>query len=380
MIYFDNSATTKIEPSVLETYVKVSERYFGNPSSLHDLGETTSKLLSQSRRQIAQLMNVKESEIYFTSGGTEGDNWVIKGTAFEKAPYGKHLITSSVEHPAVRESMKQLEKMGWEVTYLPVNEKGLISLKDLKKSLRPDTVLVSIMAVNNEIGSIQPIEEIGEILKEYPSVHFHVDAVQSLGKIDLKLGPDSRIDMAVFSGHKFHAPRGVGFVYVKKGRQLAPLLSGGGQETGRRSGTENLPAIVAQAKALRLVLNESKNKQNEMKKLIQKLRRHIAPLENITTFSFDNGAPHILCFGIKGIRGEVSVHAFEKAGIFLSTTSACSSRSGAESSTLLAMNIPKKVAETAVRVSLSENNTEEEMDKFIEVFDRIYEQFRQLNT
>lgn len=380
MIYFDNSATTKIHPEALDTYKKVSEHYFGNPSSLHELGETTSRLLNQSRKQIAELMGVKPNEISFTSGGTEGDNWIIKGTAFEKAPYGKHLITTTIEHPAVRESMKQLEKLGWEVTYLPVNEEGVISVKDLKEALRKDTVLVSVMAVNNEIGSIQPIEEIGEVLKDYPSVHFHVDAVQAIGKVDLPLGPDSRVDMAVFSGHKFHAPRGVGFVYVKEGRQLSPLLSGGGQETGKRSGTENLPAIVAMAKALRLVLNEQKEKREQQHQLTDKLQTRLASMSQVTIFTPKQRASHILCFGIQGIRGEVTVHALEKEGIFISTTSACSSRSGTESSTLLAMNIPKEVAETAVRVSLSEHNTEEEMNQFIAKLEKVYKQFAQLNS
>lgn len=380
MIYFDNSATTKIHPDALATYQKVSESYFGNPSSLHDLGETTSHLLSQSRSQIAQLMGVTPEEIYFTSGGTEGDNWVIKGTAFEKAPYGKHLITTSIEHPAVRESMKQLEKMGWEVTYLSVNSEGVISVEELKQALRKDTVLVSVMAVNNEMGSIQPIKEIGEVLKDYPSVHFHVDAVQSIGKMNLELGPNSRIDMAVFSGHKFHAPRGVGFTYVKKGRQLSPLLSGGGQETGRRSGTENLPAIVAMAKALRLLLTEEKQKQAHMAKLIRQLRHEIEDLENITIFTPNDAVSHILCFGIAGIRGEVTVHALEEKGMYLSTTSACSSRSGTESSTLLAMGIPKDIAETAVRVSLSDENTEQEMQTFIEALKQVYTQFQQLHN
>lgn len=380
MIYFDNSATTKIYPEALETYQKVSEQYFGNPSSLHELGETTASLLTQSRKQVAELMGVNSNEIYFTSGGTEGDNWVIKGTAFEKAPYGKHLITSTIEHPAVRESMKQLEKLGWEVTYLPVNKDGVISIEDLKEALRKDTVLVSIMAVNNEIGSVQPIEEISEVLKEYPSVHFHVDAVQSIGKIELTLGANSRIDMAVFSGHKFHAPRGVGFVYVKEGRQLSPLLSGGGQETGKRSGTENVPAIVAMAKSLRLVLNNHHEKRAYQKQLTDKLKQVVEKRDRIMIFSPNERAPHILCFGIQGIRGEVTVHALEKEGIFLSTTSACSSRSGTESSTLLAMDIPKEVAESAVRISLSDHNTDEEMNQFIETFDKVYKQFEQLKS
>lgn len=380
MIYFDNGSTTKVKPSVLETYLKVSESYFGNPSSLHGLGEKTSRLLNQSRKQLAELIGVETDEIYFTSGGTEGDNWVIKGTAMEKRSYGRHIVTSSVEHPAVRESMKQLERTGWEVTYLPVNSEGIISIEELKNALKKETVLVSVMAVNNEIGSIQPIKEIGKLLENYPSIHFHVDAVQSVGKVDLTLGKNSRVDMAVFSGHKFHAPRGVGFVYIKKGRQLAPLLNGGGQEFGKRSGTENLPAVVAMTKALRLLKEETENKQKQMRNLTDQLEEYLEKLKHVKIFSPKCRAPHILCFGIKGIRGEVTVHALEKEGIFVSTTSACSSRSGTESSTLLAMGISKWSAETAIRVSLSELNEEEELKKFIQSFEKVYNQLAKVNN
>lgn len=376
MIYLDNSATTQIDPSVLETYNKVNEMYFGNPSSLHDLGETTTGLLTQSRKLIANRLGVLSEEIYFTSGGTEGDNWVVKGTAIEKVAFGKHLITSAIEHPAVLESMKQLESMGWEVTYLPVNDEGVISLEALKQSIREDTVLVSVMAVNNETGSVQPIDEIGEILKPYPSVHFHVDAVQAIGKVKLRLGVLSRVDMAVFSGHKFHGPKGTGFVYVKKGRKLAPLLSGGGQETGLRSGTENVPGIVAMAKAFKFVSEKQEEAQLELLNMTAELRGYLTAKKNIRIFTPEQRAPHILCFGIKGIKGEVVVHALEKKGIYVSTTSACSSRKQTESSTLIAMGIPKSVAETAIRVSLSSENTIKDIKKFIKIFDEIYQSFK----
>lgn len=373
MIYLDNSATTKIDSSVLDTFNKVNSMYFGNPSSLHELGETTTGLLTQSRKLIAETIGVEPEEIFFTSGGTEGDNWVVKGTAIEKIAFGKHLITSEIEHPAVLESVKQLENMGWEVTYLPVDSRGIISIEKLRHALREDTVLVSVMAVNNETGSVQPIEQIGEVLKAYPSIHFHVDAVQTVGKIDLKLGEQSRVDMAVFSGHKFHGPKGTGFVYVKKGRKLAPLLSGGGQEAGLRSGTENVPGIVAMAKALKLISEKQAGTQTE---LTLELKKYLDTKKNIEVFSPDQRAPHILCFGIKGIKGEVTVHALEKRGVYVSTTSACSSKKKVESSTLLAMGIPKKRAETAIRVSLSEDNTLAELKSFIKIFDEIYHSFK----
>ena len=380
MIYFDNSATTKVDSTVLDTYLKVSEQFYGNPSSLHLLGDAPAKLLAQSRVQIANSLNVKPQEIYFTSGGTEGDNWAIKGTALEKKRFGQHLITSTVEHPAVYETMKQLELLGWEVTYLPVDKKGLISPKDLKEAIREDTVLVSIIGVNNEVGTVQPIKEIGQILRDYPSIHFHVDAVQTLGMVDLELGPESRVDMAVFSGHKFRAPRGIGFIYIKDGRQIAPLLTGGGQESDMRSGTENLPAIAAMARALRLTLDDESMKRTHIKKLQMKIRKHLETKEKVTLFTPENHAPHILCFGIEGIRGEVTVHAFEEYAIFISTTSACSSRAmDVDSSTLSAMGVPKHISETANRVSLAAENTEEEVDEFIKAFDEIYEKFQVIN-
>lgn len=380
MIYFDNSATTKIADSVLETYQKVSDSYFGNPSSLHQLGDLSTQLLQRSRLQIANTLGVKAEEIYFTSGGTEGDNWIIKGTAIEKARFGKHIITTSVEHPAVYESMKQLESLGWEITYLPVNQEGIIAIDDLKRAIREDTVLVSIIAVNNEVGSIQPLEEISALLEDYPNIHFHVDAVQALGLIDLPLGEESRIDFAAFSGHKFKAPRGIGFIYAKEGRQLAPLLTGGGQEKNKRSGTENLPAIAAMARAVRLTFEEVNQKQRHLRKLQEKLRAYLETKEKVTIFSPLNHAPHILCFGIEGIRGEVTVHALEEKNIYISTTSACSSRAlEVDSSTLHAMGITKDIAQTANRVSFSAENTEEEVEQFMKAFDEVLQQFEVIN-
>ncbi len=382
MIYFDNSATTKVHPEVLTTYTKVSEAIWGNPSSLHKMGENAYNLLEQSRAQIAELLGCQKEEIFFTSGGTEGDNWAIKGTALEKKIYGKHLITTQVEHPAVLNSMKQLEKLGFEVTYLPVDENGRVSVLDLKQALRKDTILVSVMAVNNEVGTIQPLKEIARVLTDHPKVHFHVDAVQAVGKGLTDLIMDERVDLVTFSGHKFHAPRGVGFLYKKAGRKLAPLLSGGGQEKNLRSSTENLPAIAAMAKALRLLLeNETKNVAHEQA-IRQKIFEHLQAFDKVTLFSQldDKFAPHILCFAIAGVRGETIVHAFEDQGVFISTTSACSSKKGQVSSTLHAMQVDDKIATSAVRVSLDENNTMAQADKFNQIFDDIYQKFLKINS
>ncbi|MFZ2588571.1 cysteine desulfurase family protein [Paucilactobacillus nenjiangensis] len=377
MIYFDNSATTQALPEVVSTYAKVSEQVWGNPSSLHKFGESAWNLLEQSRAQIAKLLGANPGEILFTSGGTEGDNWVVKGTAFEKREFGKHLITTTIEHPAIQNSMEQLEELGFDVTYLPVDEHGRISVEDLKAAIRPDTILVSVMAVNNEIGSEQPLVEVADVLKDYPKIHFHIDAVQGIGKGLQDAIMNDRVDFVTFSGHKFHAPRGTGFIYARAGRKIAPLLTGGGQERNLRSGTENVPAIAAMAKALRLLLDHEQEAVARELTIKQTILNHIQGLRNITIFSEDtaNFAPHILCFAIEGVRGETIVHAFEEQGIYISTTSACSSKKHLASSTLKAMNVADDVATSAVRVSLGDQNTLAEAEEFNRVFDQLYAGF-----
>jgi cysteine desulfurase len=380
MIYFDNSATTKISPEVLATYDTVSQKIWGNPSSLHNFGEEAWNLLEQARQQVAKLFGVKASEIIFTSGGSEGDNWVIKGTAFAKRRFGKHIITTAVEHAAVRNSMAQLEELGFNVTYLPVDSEGRINPADVKAALRPDTILVSIMAVNNEIGTVQPIKEVGEILKDYPNVHYMVDAVQAIGKgLDSAIFSD-RVDFATFSGHKFHAPRGTGFVYMKSGRKIAPLISGGGQERTLRSGTENTPGDVAMARAIRLVKENEQRAVQQEQAIKERIYDHLKKFDHVKIFSGrDQGfAPHILCFAIVGVRGETIVHAFEEQGIYISTTSACSSKKHAEAGTLAAMKVPENEATSAVRISLGDQNTIEEADKFNQVFDNLYAGFKKI--
>lgn len=380
MIYFDNSATTPIFPQSLDAYIKTSQRIIGNPSSLHDLGNQANRLLQQARKQIAELITVTPDEIYFTSGGTEGDNWVLKGTMIEKREYGNHMIISGIEHPAVSETAEQLKSLGVEVSIAPVNNQGFVIVDELKKLIRKDTVLVSIMAVNNEIGSIQPILEISELLKEYPKIHFHVDAVQAIGKVSLSEWLTERVDFATFSAHKFHGPRGIGFIYWKKGRRLAPLLNGGGQEKNQRSGTENVPAIVAMAKALRIALDQKLQKPDHTKHLKEALINALKAYEKVTIFSEgEDYAPHILCFSLKGIRGEVLVHALEEKQIFISTTSACSSRKHLASSTLHAMHVPDDLATSAVRISLDESNSMAEVEQFMIIFKQLYKKFSTIN-
>ncbi|EOT41375.1 MULTISPECIES: cysteine desulfurase family protein [Enterococcus] len=380
MIYFDNSATTAIAPLALDAYMKTSQRVIGNPSSLHDLGNQANRLLQQARKQIADLLTVDTSEIYFTSGGTEGDNWVLKGTAIDKKEFGRHIIISSVEHPAVSETAAQLAENGFDVSVAPVGKDGLVDVAKLKELIRKDTILVSVMAVNNEVGAVQPIEAISAVLADYPKIHFHVDAVQAVGKVAQEKWLTPRVDFATFSAHKFHGPRGVGFIFWRKGRRIAPLLTGGGQENNQRSGTENVPGIVATAKALRLTLEKKAERPEHVATLRQYLYEALAKYEKVTIFSGDkNYAPHILCFGIKDIRGEVLVHALEEKQIFVSTTSACSSRKHVESSTLHAMNVPATLATTAIRVSLDENNTMAEVEQFLIVFHQLYQKFSKIN-
>lgn len=380
MIYFDNSATTPIFPQSLDAYIKTSQRIIGNPSSLHDLGNQANRLLQQARKQIAELITVTPDEIYFTSGGTEGDNWVLKGTMIEKREYGNHMIISGIEHPAVSETAEQLKSLGVEVSIAPVNNQGFVIVDELKKLIRKDTVLVSIMAVNNEVGSIQPILEISELLKKYPKIHFHVDAVQAIGKVSLSEWLTERVDFATFSAHKFHGPRGIGFIYWKKGRRLAPLLNGGGQEKNQRSGTENVPAIVAMAKALRIALDRKFQKPDYTKHLKEVLINALRAYEKVTIFSEgEDYAPHILCFSLKGIRGEVLVHALEEKQIFISTTSACSSRKNLASSTLHAMHVPDDLATSAVRISLDESNSMAEVEQFMIIFKQLYKKFSTIN-
>lgn len=377
MIYFDNSATTPIYSQALDAYIKTSQRIIGNPSSLNDLGNQSNRLLQQSRKQIAELINVGQEEVFFTSGGTEGDNWVLKGTALAKKAFGRHIIISSIEHPAVAESAKQLAKNGFEVSIVPVDKHGLVCVSELAKLVRKDTVLVSIMAVNNEVGSIQPIQEISQILENYPKIHFHVDAVQAIGKISIEKWLTPRVDFATFSAHKFHGPKGVGFIYWKQGRKLLPLLNGGGQENNQRSGTENVAGIVAMAKALRLYLNKIAEKPNHTAIIRRYLLQALKEYKNVTLFSEPtiDFAPHILCFGIKNIRGEVLVHALEEKQIYTSTTSACSSKKKTASGTLYAMKVPDYIATSAIRVSLDESNTMAEAEQFMVIFNQLYKRF-----
>lgn len=373
MIYLDNSATTKPAQSVLESYQQVSDKFFANPSSIHKLGGDAEKLLMKAREQIANILHVHDEEIIFTSGGTEGNNMAIKGIALQHQNRGKHIITTEIEHPSVYETCKNMEHLGFEVTYLPVNKNGVISIQDLKKAIRDDTILISIMHVNNEIGSIQPIKEIGEIAKKHPKLFFHVDDVQGLGKVPLNIY-DSGIDLCTFSGHKIHGVKGTGVLFVKKNTALFPLLHGGGQEYEMRSGTENLAGVVSLAKAIRLIKEKEQAESNYLLHLHQYLQTEFEQMRHVKINSPIDGAPHIFNISVPHLKPEVVIHQLGEYEIFISTKSACSSKKTDESRVLAACGYDNDRTTSALRISLSYENTVKELSEFIQRFNIVIEQ------
>lgn len=369
MIYLDNSATTRPYEEVIQTLTKVSKEYFGNPSSIHRLGSEAERLLTQSRKLCATLLQVNTNEIVFTSGGTEGNNIAIKGIALRHQQRGKHIITSSVEHASIYETFQQLESLGFEVTYLPVNESGRVSVESVKGALRNDTILVSLIHVNNEMGTVQPIEQIGHLLSDFPKVFFHVDHVQGICKVPLQL---ENIDLCTISGHKFHGVRGTGILFIREGVLLSPLISGGSQELKVRAGTENTPGIAATTKALRLTLEKSKDGITKLEKLKQELINELSKLTGVVMNTpQENAAPHILNFSVLDIKPEVLIHTLEEHDIYISSQSACSSKLAQTSRILLAAGLGEKRASSAVRVSLSFENTMEEIQIFVEVMKKV---------
>jgi len=375
MIYFDNSATTKPYPEVLDTFVKVAGQFFGNPSSIHHLGLQAEKLLSQAREQVASLLKVDPEEIIFTSGGTEGNNFVLKGVAQSYKNRGKHIITTSIEHPSVQNVCEQLKAEGYTITYLPVDKNGQIRLSDLQNALTDETILVSIMHVNNEVGAIQPIKEIGQLLAKFPKVFFHVDYVQGAAKVPLDFH-SCFIDFATISSHKFHGLKGTGAIYKRKGIKINPLLAGGGQEADFRSGTENIAGIVAMAKALRLAMAESESKQNELFAIRDYLISELDKIEDVSINTPKIAAPHIVNFSVEGFKAEVLVHEIEKNQLYLSTTSACSSKTDEPSQTILAMGLGESRASSSLRISLSYSNTMEEAKKAVQIIQQAIENLK----
>ena len=378
-IYLDNAATTRTLPQVLEKMLPYFTEEYGNPSSLYGLGQSASQAVTKAREEIAALIGAKPGEIYFTAGGSESDNWAIKGIAEARAEKGKHVITSAIEHHAVLHTCQWLEKQGYEVTYLPVDENGLVSPEDLEAAIRPDTILVSIMMANNEIGTIEPIAQLAEIAKK-AGVLFHTDAVQAVGQIPIDV-EKLQIDMLSSSAHKLGGPKGIGFLYVKKGVRLPSFLHGGAQERGKRAGTQNVPAIVGFGEAARLAAETMESRTAKE----QELRDHL--IERIT-----KEIPHVrlngdakkrlpgnanFCF--RFIEGESLLLLLDQNGICASSGSACTSGSLDPSHVLLAIGLPHEIAHGSLRLTLSEEITKEDIDYTVDKVKEIVTRLRAMS-
>ncbi len=365
MIYLDNSATTEVNPTVLQSYTDVATRLFANPSSIHTLGGEVEVMLAQAKEQIASLLNVHREEVVMTSGGTEGNNLALKGIAHARKKRGNHIITTMIEHPSVYDTCKYLEEEGFDVTYLSVNKHGIVDVEELKQAITERTILVSIMHVNNEMGSVQPIKEIGRILSAYPTTLFHVDAVQSVGKIPLEI-KKWNIDTCTISGHKIHGLKGTGMLYVRKGLQITPLLHGGNQEGRLRSGTEHVPGIIAFARALRLAFEREQANKQKITDLFHTLHQEIKQIKGIhVNSSTTENSPYIFHFSVPRLKPEVLIHMLSEDEIYVSTKSACSSKTEDESRVLAACGYKKERASTGIRVSMTYETTTEDISHLI---------------
>ena len=363
-IYLDNSATTKCLPEVAALMTQIMCEDYGNPSSMHKKGVEAEKYVRFSKEIIAKSLKVQEKEILFTSGGTESDNIALIGGAYANYRAGRHIITTRIEHPAVLQPCAYLEEQGFEVTYLPVDSRGVIKLSDLERAMTRNTILVSIMHVNNEIGSIQPIAEAGALIKRMnPNTLFHVDAIQSYGKC--RIYPKRmNIDLLSVSAHKIHGPKGVGFLYINEKAKVRPILFGGGQQRGMRSGTENVPGIAGMAKAVEQVYADLDQKVSHLYEIRERFIQGVSRIEGIQINGCQGaeGAPHIVSVSIQGVRSEVMLHALEDKGIYVSAGSACSSNKPAISATLKAIGVEKQYLDSTIRFSFSTFTTEEEID------------------
>lgn len=363
-VYLDNSATTRCFDEVAQLMSKIMCEEYGNPSSMHHKGVEAEQYLRNAKEIIAKSLKVNDKEIIFTSGGTESDNLALIGAAMANHRRGKHLITTKIEHPAILQTMQYLEEHGFEVTYLSVDSYGCISLEELEESIRPDTILVSIMHTNNEIGTVQPIAEAGALIKRCnPSTLFHVDAVQGFGKF--RIYPyKMHIDMLSVSAHKIHGPKGVGFLFIKEGTKVNPIIYGGGQQKGMRSGTENVAGIAGMAKATELIYADIDHEMSVLYDLRDRLIAGISKLDEIGV----NGrcshedAAHIVSLSVRGVRSEVLLHALEEKGIYVSAGSACASNKPQVSATLRAIGVQKDLLDSTIRMSLSVFTTAEEID------------------
>ncbi len=376
-VYFDNSATTKVYDEVIDVVVKTMREDYGNPSSMHLKGLDAEHLVSKSAETISKVLKCLPEEIVFTSGGTESNNMAIIGTALAKKRTGKHIVVSSVEHASVSSVMQFLIREGYEVTYIPSDEHGIVSPEAFANAVREDTILVSCMHINNEIGSIMPIREIGRAVKaKNPNLYFHVDAIQSFGKIET-IPKNLGADLMSVSGHKIHGPKGSGFLYIKKGTLIRPIIYGGGQQKNMRSGTENVPAIAGLGIAVEKTFNNFEDKINHIKSVRDRLVNGLTAIDEVYTNSdIEKGAPHIASISFVGVRAEVMLHTLEDKGIYVSSGSACSSNKSKESAVLSAIGLDKKRLESTLRFSFGEDNTEEEVDYAIKTINELLPMLR----
>lgn len=379
IVYLDHSATTYVKKEVLDEMLPYFTENFGNPSSLYSIARSTKAVIDKSREKVANSIGAKNEEIYFTSGGCEADNWALKGIALANRNKGNHIITTTIEHPAILNTCKYLQKNGFEVTYLKVDEDGLIDLKDLESSIKENTILISVMMANNEIGTIEPVKEIGEIAKKH-GVLFHTDAVQAIGHIDIDVN-EMNIDLLSLSAHKFYGPKGVGALYIRKGTKIDNLVHGGGQERKKRAGTENIPFIVGIAKAMELATTDMEAKNKEISSKRDRLLNGI--LEKIpytkVNGSLDKRLPNNLNVSFEFIEGEGLLLLLDLAGICASTGSACSSGSLDPSHVLLAIGLPHEIAHGSLRLSLGEATTDEEIDYVLEELPKIVQRLRDMS-
>lgn len=370
MIYFDNSATTKVHPEVLNTFVTVNEKFWANPASIHTFGHQTNELLQSAREQIADILKTSSEKIFFTSGGTESNNLAIFGLAHKYKHRGKHVLISEIEHPSILEAAKKLSEQGFEVEWIPVDTEGIILLESVKKNLRDDTVLVSVMHVNNETGAIQPIEELSKIVREQSRALIHMDAVQSFGKMQVNF-KNLDVDAITISSHKIHGLKGSGLLALKKFIEIEPILYGGGQESGIRSGTTSVPLAVSTAKAMRLAMEDLENKVEKLQIWSNDLVEFLQSFSFVKIISPSKKAPHIISFSVRKIKGEVLINALQQQDVIVSTSSACSSRQTKTSHVLKAMHISDDYIKGVLRVSLSTINTQQEIDQFKIVFKQV---------
>ena len=363
-VYLDNSATTRCFDEVAALMTRVMCEDYGNPSSLHRKGVQAEQYIRYAKETIAKNLKVNEKEIFFTSGGTESDNLALRGCAYANCRAGRHLITTQIEHPAILQTMRQLEEEGFRVTYLPVDQKGCIHIEDLQRAITGETILVSIMHTNNEVGSLQPIEEAGAIIKKMnPRILFHVDAVQGYGKYKI-LPRKMHIDLLSVSGHKIHGPKGIGFLYVDENVKIRPIIFGGGQQGGLRSGTENVPAIAGLAKAVEMVYEDLDYKTEKLYQLKEAFTEGIRKIPDVVINGHPgrDGAPHVVSVSFRGVRSEVLLHALEDKGIYVSAGSACSAHKPQPSETLRAMGVGRDLLGSTIRFSFSVFTTVEEIN------------------